>query len=74
MQFCLYLIVDALSFFVDIGTFIVLRGIEVPAIPASVMSFSLATVANYLLCIVLAFERSRLRRKHLDPAINWLKG
>ena len=62
MQFFLYLIVGALSFFVDIGTFIVLRGIEVPVIPASVMSFSLATIANYLLCVVLAFERGRFRR------------
>src|SRR5262245_16714992 len=62
MQFFLYLIIGALSFFVDIGTFIVLRAIEVPVIPASVMSFSLATAANYLLCVVLAFERGRFRR------------
>jgi putative flippase GtrA len=62
MQFFLYLIVGGLSFFVDIGTFIVLRAIEVPVIPASVTSFSLATTANYLLCIVLAFERGRFRR------------
>jgi putative flippase GtrA len=47
MQLFLYLIVGGLSFFVDIGTFIVLRAIEVPVIPASVVSFSLATVANY---------------------------
>jgi hypothetical protein len=52
MQFCLYLIVGGLSFFVDIGAFIVLRAIEVPVIPASVMCFSLATAANYLLCVV----------------------
>jgi putative flippase GtrA len=62
MQLFLYLIVGGLSFFVDIGTFIVLRAIEVPVIPASVVSFSLATVANYLLCVVLAFERGRFRR------------
>jgi putative flippase GtrA len=62
MQFCLYLIVGGLSFFVDIGVFIVLRAIEVPVIPASVMCFSLATAANYLLCVVLAFERGRFRR------------
>src|SRR5271169_2421522 len=62
MQFFLYLIVGGLSFFVDIGTFIVLRAIEVPVIPASVTSFSLATAANYLLCIVFAFERGRFRR------------
>ena len=58
MQFFLYLIVGGLSFFVDIATFIVLRGIDLPVIPASVISFSLATAANYLLCLlVLAFER-----------------
>ena len=62
MQFFLYLIVGGLSFFVDIGTFIALRAIEVPVIPASVMSFSLATASNYLLCVVLAFERGRFHR------------
>jgi putative flippase GtrA len=62
MQFFLYLIVGGLSFFVDIGTFIMLRAIGLPVIPASVMSFSLATAANYLLCLVLAFERGRFRR------------
>jgi putative flippase GtrA len=60
MQFFLYLIVGGLYFFVDIGTFIVLRAIDLPIIPASVASFSLATAANYLLSIVIAFERGRL--------------
>jgi putative flippase GtrA len=40
----------------------VLRTIEVPVIPSSVTSFSLATVANYLLSVVLVFERGRFRR------------
>ena len=62
MQFFLYLIVGGLSFFIDIGAFIMLRAIEVPVIPASVTSFILASVANYLLSTVLAFERSRFRR------------
>src|SRR6516164_6843928 len=62
MQFFLYLIVGGLSFFVDIGAFIVLRSIEVPVIPASVTSVSLATAANYLLSVVLAFERGRFHR------------
>jgi putative flippase GtrA len=62
MQFFLYLIVGGLSFFVDIGTFIGLRAIEMPVIPASVAGFSLATGANYLLSLVLAFERGRFRR------------
>ncbi|MGA8699535.1 MAG: GtrA family protein [Xanthobacteraceae bacterium] len=62
MQFFLYLIVGGLSFFVDIGAFIMLRAIEVPVIPASVASFSLATGANYLLSVVVAFERGRFHR------------
>jgi putative flippase GtrA len=61
-QFFLYLIVGGLSFFVDIGAFILLRVIEVPVIPASVTSFGLGTAANYLLSVLLAFERGRFRR------------
>jgi putative flippase GtrA len=61
-QFFLYLIVGGLSFFVDIGAFILLRVIEVPVIPASVTSAGLGTAANYLLSVVLAFERGRFRR------------
>jgi len=48
MQFFLYLIVGGLSFFVDIGAFIVLRTIELPVIPSSVASFSLATFRRYV--------------------------
>jgi putative flippase GtrA len=62
MQFFLYLIVGGLSFFVDIGAFVGLRAIEVAVIPASVTSFILASAANYLLSVVLAFERGRFRR------------
>lgn len=62
MQFFVYLIVGGLSFFVDIGTFIVLRTIEVPVMAASVTSVSLATAANYLLSVLLAFERGRFPR------------
>ena len=62
MQFFLYLIVGGLSFWVDIGAFVGLRMIDVPVIPASVTSFILATIANYLLSVVLAFVRGRFRR------------
>src|SRR5947207_1662552 len=62
MQFSLYLIVGGLSFFVDIGAFVAMRAIEVPVIAASISSFMLATAANYLLSILLAFERGRFRR------------
>ena len=62
MQFFLYLIVGGLSFLVEISTFVALRRAAMPVIPASVTSFIVATVANYLLSILLAFERGRFRR------------
>ena len=63
MQFFLYLIVGGLSFFVDIRAFIALRGIEVPITSASITSFILATARNYLLSVILVFERGRFRRR-----------
>jgi putative flippase GtrA len=62
MQFFLYLIVGGLSFFVDIAAFVALRALAFQVIPASITSFILATIANYLLSILLAFERGRFRR------------
>jgi putative flippase GtrA len=61
MQFFLYLIVGGLSFLVEIATFIGLRRAAMAVIPASVTSFIVATIANYLLSIVLAFQHGRLR-------------
>ena len=61
MQFFLYLIVGGLSFFMDIGTFVALRTIEVPIILGST-SFILATVVNYFLSRILAFEGGRFHR------------
>lgn len=63
MQFFLYLIVGGLSFLVEIVTFIALRRAATPVIPASVASFIVATIANYLLSIVLAFQRGRFRQR-----------
>jgi putative flippase GtrA len=62
LQFVLYLFVGGLSFVVDIGVFVALQNAGLAVIPASVMSFIAATIANYLLCIVFAFQRGRLRR------------
>jgi dolichol-phosphate mannosyltransferase len=62
VQFLLYLIVGGLSFLVEIAAFIALRRLAMPVIPASVTSFIIATVANYLLSILLAFQRGRFRR------------
>jgi putative flippase GtrA len=62
MQFFLYLIVGGLSFIVEISTFLALRRAAMPVIQASVASFIAATLANYLLSILLAFQRGRFRR------------
>ena len=67
MQFFLYLIVGGLSFIVEIATFVALRRAATPVIPASVLSFVIATIANYLLSVVLAFQRGRFRR-HVEMA------
>jgi putative flippase GtrA len=56
VQFSLYLIVGGLSFCIDIGAFVVLRSIELPIILSSVMSFSLATIANYCYQSALLFS------------------
>jgi putative flippase GtrA len=63
MQFFLYLIVGGLSFFVDIGIFVLLRMAEMSVIPASILSFIAATGANYMLSTVLAFQGGRFRRR-----------
>ena len=47
----------------DIRAFIALRGIEVPITSASITSFILATARNYLLSVILVFERGRFRRR-----------
>ena len=63
MQFFLYLIVGGLSFVVEIGVFVALRRAAMPVIAASVASFLVATIANYLLSILLAFQSGRFRRR-----------
>lgn len=63
MQFFLYLIVGGLSFVVEIGTFVALRRAAMPVIAASVSSFLVATIANYLLSILLAFQSGRFGRR-----------
>jgi putative flippase GtrA len=62
MQFLLYLIVGGLSFLVELTAFIALQTAAIAVIPASVASFIVATVANYLLSITLAFIPGRFRR------------
>ncbi len=63
-QFSWYLLVGGLAFFVDIGVFVTLSGLGVALIPASIAGFVLATVANYFLSYLLAFQRGRFGRTH----------
>jgi len=63
MQFFFYLIVGGLSFLVELTTFIALRAAATAVIPASVASSVVATVANYLLSVTLAFVPGRFRRQ-----------
>ena len=61
-QFGFYLVVGGLSFFVDIGDFMVLRAFGMPLYLASIASFVLATIVNYFLSYILAFKRGRFAR------------
>ncbi|MGA8756914.1 MAG: GtrA family protein [Stellaceae bacterium] len=65
MQFFLYLIVGGLSFLVEIGVFVAFCRAGMPVIPASITSFLVATTANYLLSVLLAFQRGRYPR-HIE--------
>src|SRR5262249_549492 len=55
VQFLSYLVVGGLSFLVELGTFKLALAAALPLPPASVLSFALANVANYFLCIKLSF-------------------
>lgn len=64
-EFFLYLIVGGLAFLVEISVFVALRRASMPIIPVSVTSFLIATAANYLLLVMLAFQRGRFSR-HIE--------
>ena len=59
MQFILYLVVGGLSSCVDVGGFWVLVTMSVPLMVASVTSFVVATMVNYVLSYKVAFVRGR---------------
>jgi len=62
VQLALYLVVGSICFCIDIGGFIALRYVGLPILPASVTSFVMATVANYLLCCAVVFRSGRFSR------------
>jgi putative flippase GtrA len=63
LQLALYLVVGGICFCIDIGGFIALRYLGFPILVASAMSFSTATLANYLLCCAVVFRRGRFSRQ-----------
>jgi putative flippase GtrA len=59
VQFLAYLVIGGLSFLVELGSFELSLVAALPLPLASVLSFVLADVANYFLCIRLAFVAGR---------------
>ena len=62
IQFFWYLVVGGSAFLVDIVAFWALTRVGLPWLPASVASFIVATVSNYVLSYHLAFTRGRFNR------------
>lgn len=61
-QFFLYAAVGGLCSIVDVGGFWILQGFEMPLIPASGTSFTVATLLNYILSSMFVFTRGRHSR------------
>ncbi|MGE0724515.1 MAG: GtrA family protein [Alphaproteobacteria bacterium] len=57
LQFAAYLVVGGLAFVTELAAFLALLGSGLAPIPASVASFLVATVANYILSRRIAFAR-----------------
>jgi putative flippase GtrA len=63
LQVLMYLIVGGICFCIDIGGFILIFQLSVVSIIiASAISFTAATLANYLLCCTFVFRRGRFSR------------
>ena len=62
LQFAVYLLVGGISFWVDIGTFLIFRRLQMPVLAASAASFIVATLANYGLCRAMVFRGGRFSR------------
>jgi putative flippase GtrA len=63
LQILMYLIVGGICFCIDIGGFILIcEFVVVSILMASAISFTAATLANYLLCCAFVFRRGRFSR------------
>jgi putative flippase GtrA len=63
LQFGCYLIVGGICFSIDITGFVVLRYLNLPILTASAISFTVATISNYLLCCAFVFRSGRFSRR-----------
>ena len=63
LQFVLYLFVGGLSSVLDIGGFAALKYLGVQYLVASSLSFVAATILNYFLSYVLAFQRGKYSQR-----------
>jgi putative flippase GtrA len=62
LQFACYLVVGGSAFLVELVSFVLLLQAGAATIPASVASFLVATVANYLLSNAIAFQSGGIAR------------
>jgi len=62
VQFALYLLVGGITFWIDIGGFLIIRLFGTPVLPASAASFVIAVLANYALCRAIVFRGGRFSR------------
>jgi len=62
MQFAFYLVVGGTAFLVELVSFLVLLEIGLAPIPASIASFVVASIANYLLSYLVAFSPGAISR------------
>lgn len=62
LQLVLYFIVGGICFFIDVGGFVALRFCKLPILTASALSFTIATLVNYLLCCGFVFRSGRFSR------------
>ena len=61
-QFLLYAVVGGLSSCIDVGGFWLLSRLDLSLVPASAISFTAATIANYFMSYFMAFVRGRYSR------------
>jgi putative flippase GtrA len=62
LQLVVYFVVGGICFFIDVGGFVALRFSKLALLTASALSFTMATLVNYLLCCGFVFRSGRFSR------------